>query len=181
METIELRGHHLGAIYDVVVMTNGNVENESHIQESITRFSNKVYEQGYPVFVVEKTNQWLTEAFLMGCQIKIVLGLDMICAAGCIQDRESRIFNRSLSGEIIEGITHFTSSFCRNIKATDDWVIGDLFGVVMEETYDSGKIIEKACILMKEYRVEDWQAMMKCYKKQYPDKYWQFFWRDEGY
>ncbi len=177
METIELRAHHLGVVYNIVALAGGDVRSKSLVREAITEFSNQTYKEGYKVSVVEKTHQLLIEIFYTESSIKIIPSLDWICIAGCIQDREVTI-NECVSRVVRDRASNTVSVLCKNTKATEDQVIADMFEVVIGETYDGREIIKRACILWKKYRTKDWQGLMDCYRVCYPTKYSRFFKED---
>lgn len=166
MSVIELRGHHLGAIYNVVALAGGEIESKKVVRKAITEFACKLARSEYPPTTVNETSQLLEEIFLSQCCVEIVSGLDRICTSGCIQRLEGKLLDNSLDCLKRDNLRKSLAFFCQNNEPHDDKIMIIVFQVVIGKKYSCRELTRKAYELWRKGKFQDWNDLVELYRKE---------------
>lgn len=148
MQTVNLRGHHLGAIYDIVAMVKITNTAKNYLEAIDNSTAGMKLIRYYPEQTIETVGVLLKSIFEEKTKIQIVSGLDDICRAGCIQDKDKKNNNAATAEE------------CKDGYVKDDLGILKLFNREIGKIYLAEEIIKKAEELARKTRAPRWGILL---------------------
>jgi len=136
---IELRGHHLGPIYEVVALIKVH---QCSAEDAISEFCRLC--MNYPAETRSMARRTLGYVFLSQNAIRVVRGLDIICNAGCLKQREESVYSEGMARDSKRGLIRTLGELCKNTLAKEDIAMLKIFGLEIGGVYPSVEIIDIA-------------------------------------
>ncbi len=154
----ELRGHHLGPIYDIVINAGAD---EAKITDEIRKFIDRAGAEGYPAGTVEQTESMLNQLFFNEkSRVRVIYGQDSICHSGCIQNIESQLFDERVPEKVRDRLAFSYARCCKMPFARIDMITLDLFGLKPETLYTREVILKAVNVLHARFGYEKWNDLI---------------------
>lgn len=154
---IELRGHHLGPIYDIVI----NAGADEAIMDEIRKFIDRAGGEGYPAGTVKQTEATLNKLFFNEkSRVRPMYGPDLICRSGCIQNIESQLFDERVPEKARDRLAFSYARCCKMPFARIDMITLDLFGLKPETLYAREVILKGVNVLHARFGYEKWNDLI---------------------
>lgn len=158
-EIIELRGHHLGIVYDMMAIME--FDNVKSFDEAAFIYLKRGYDALYPVATIHNTKGIMYRIFFEKCFIKIVAGPDCICNSGCLRELQEEVVRTEISFDLFKlSVKAMKIGFCDNSKAKMDLKTLDIFNLKVGGIYPAEIIKETAEMLVIKTGAKMWQNLI---------------------
>lgn len=162
---LELRGHHLGIVYNILAEFKKKAWTRKDIEKKLSSYIQTVL---YPRNVLQTAygvpHGYYWRLFFGKSKILIVEGPDPICESGCIQVRQRPSPN--IASSVAKEIDKETNKICLNKFAKEDLLMLKIFSYSVGQVIPGDEIVKQAYDLVRKFnKFDTWQELICFHEK----------------